>query len=148
MIVFRFELFLGFANSGGIKTLLNIFNFPELHACVETMLGWMGLMLRTRHNENKWKTSLGPECWETMGTLISIWTFFWQLGFGPNKAAAKWTLHWIHKAYAIKLCLIVLSCCHLAGFDLDAREIATTGNCLFPNRTKPNPVKPCKTYFE
>ena len=27
----------------------------------------MGLMLRTRHNENKWKTSLGPECWLTMG---------------------------------------------------------------------------------
>ena len=65
--LFRFELCLGFANSGGIKTLLNIFNFPELHTCVETMLGWMGLMLRTRHNENKWKTSLGPECWLTMG---------------------------------------------------------------------------------
>ena len=46
MIALEFGLFLGFTNSGGINILLNIFNFPRLHKCVQIiMLGRMGLML-------------------------------------------------------------------------------------------------------
>ena len=84
--------------------------------------------------------------WSPFGHSFDSW------GLGPTRQLRN--EHFIGSTKLMQLnCasrkrIIVLSCCHLVGSDLDAREIATTGNCLFPNRTKPNPVKPCKTYFE